>query len=66
MGVNTTFAELLDVIVGVSNKGGRVDGSKKIGGDKIKYVLGQMQGLVVAKVQQLGTIEIQELVVVEV
>jgi hypothetical protein len=66
VGVNTTFAELLDVIVGVSNKGGRVDGSKKIGGDKIKYVLGQMQGLVVAKVQQLGTIEIQELVVVEV
>ncbi len=64
--MNTTFAELLDVIVGVSNKGGRVDGSKKIGGDKIKYVLGQMQGLVVAKVQQLGTIEIQELVVVEV
>ncbi len=64
--MNTTFAELLDVIVGVSNKGGRVDGSKKIGGDKIKYVLGQMQELVVAKVQQLGTIEIQELVVVEV
>jgi hypothetical protein len=42
MGVNTTSTELLNVTMGATNKGGRVDGSKKIGGDEIKDVLGQM------------------------
>jgi hypothetical protein len=66
VGVNTTFVELLDVIVGVANKRGTVDSSKKISGDEIEDALGQMQGLVVAKVQQLGTIEVQESTIMEV
>jgi hypothetical protein len=58
MGVNTTFTKLFNVTMGATNKGGTVDGSKKIGADEIKVVLGQMQGLVVAEVQQLGTIKV--------
>jgi hypothetical protein len=42
VGVNTTFVELLDVIVGVANKRGRMDGSKKIGGDEIENALGKI------------------------
>ncbi len=42
MGVNTCFVELLNVIMGVTNERGRVDGYEKIGGDEIKDVLGQM------------------------
>jgi hypothetical protein len=53
VGVNTTFAKFLDVIMGVANKRGKMDGSKKIGGDEIEDVLGHMQGLTVVEVQQL-------------
>jgi hypothetical protein len=42
VGVNTTFVELLDVTVGTAIKGGKVDGSEKIGGDEIENDLGQM------------------------
>ncbi len=53
VGVNTTFAELLDVNVGIANKRGRMDGSEKIDGDEIKDVLGQMWGLLL-KSNNLG------------
>ncbi len=55
--MNTTFTDLLYVTMGVQQKGENGWFQKK-GGDEIEYDLGQMWGLVVVEVQQLGIIEV--------
>jgi hypothetical protein len=63
MGVSTTLMASLDVSVGVVNKRGIMDGSKKTSGDETEPTSTQVQGPSIIKVLKVVAVKVQKLVV---